>query len=107
MIPGGGVPLRTGPYDSRIRTGRGFVRLFPRTRQIGSDISYPRVKVNVKQGEVNVSDIGGGELGVVRVRYDRTKQEMRILKLVYGSSEVYKMSIIMGDAVSHRTERSV
>ena len=37
-----------------------------------------------------------------RVRYDRTKQEMRIPKLVYGSSDVYKMSIIKGGAVSNQ-----
>lgn len=56
---------------------------------------------------MNVSDIGGGELGVVRMRYDRTRQEVKILKLIYGSSDVYKMSIIKGDAVSQRTKRSV
>jgi len=56
---------------------------------------------------VSVSDIGSGEFGVVRMRYDRTKQEVRILKLIYGSSDVYRMSIIKGDVVSQRTKRSV
>jgi len=65
------------------------------------------MRSRVTKAEVNVSDIGGGELGVVRMRYDRTRQEVKILKLIYGSSDVYKMSIIKGDAVSQRTKRSV
>ena len=34
---------------------------------------------------------------MARMRYDRTKQEAKILKLIYGSSDVYKMSIIKGE----------
>lgn len=41
------------------------------------------------------------------MRYERTKQGVNILKLVYGSNGVYKMSIIKGDAVGQQTKGSI
>jgi hypothetical protein len=62
----------------------------------------------VARTELNVSNVGGERVGGGQneIRYDKTRVGYPITRL-YGSSDVYQMSIIKRDAVGERTRRSV